>query len=55
MAHKVARDSKSSNFHHEQGCFVGEFWNDLKVRYPEADFAEIRTHNDWAGIGIIRL
>ena len=41
--------------HHEQGCFVGEFWNDLKLRYPQADFTEIRTHNDWAGIGIIRL
>ena len=44
-----------SRSHHEQGCFVGEFWNDLKLRYPQADFTEVRTHNDWAGIGIIRL
>ena len=48
-------DINISLSHHEQGCFVGEFWNDLKIYYPQADFAEIRTHNDWAGIGIIRL
>jgi hypothetical protein len=46
---------KVQNSHHEQGCFVGEFWNDLKISYPQADFKEIRTHSDLAGIGIIRL
>jgi predicted O-methyltransferase YrrM len=48
-------DIAISRSHHEQGCFVGEFWNDLKARYPQAGFEEIRTHPDWAGIGIIRL
>jgi len=33
----------------------GEFWNDFKAGYPQAGSGEIRTHPDWAGIGIIRL
>ena len=51
----VFHDIAISRAHHEQGCFVGEFWNDLKIRYPQAGFEETRTHPNWAGIGIIRL
>jgi predicted O-methyltransferase YrrM len=42
-----------SHFHHTHGCYVGEFWRDLKTNYGATKFDEIVTNSEWAGIGII--
>jgi predicted O-methyltransferase YrrM len=42
-----------SDFHHTHGCYVGEFWEDLKKEYPATKFEEFKTNAEWAGIGIV--
>lgn len=42
-----------SDFHHTHGCYVGEFWEDLKEEYPATKFEEFKTNSEWAGIGIV--
>lgn len=42
-----------SDFHHDHGCYVGEFWRDLKNEYKATKFEEYTTNNEWAGIGIV--
>jgi predicted O-methyltransferase YrrM len=42
-----------SDFHHQHGCYVGEFWRDLKNEYKAAKFEEYSTNPEWAGIGIL--
>ena len=42
-----------SDFHHTHGCYVGEFWRDLKNEYKATKFDEIITTGEWAGIGIV--
>lgn len=42
-----------SQFHHTHGCYVGEFWRDLKNEFKATKFDEIITNNEWAGIGIV--
>lgn len=49
----VFHDIAISDFHHQHGCYVGEFWRDLKKQYPNWKTEEFQTHDDWAGIGII--
>lgn len=49
----VFHDVVISNFHHDHGCYVGEFWRDLKLKYPNTK--EFKTNPDWAGIGILIL
>ena len=44
-----------SNFHHTHGCYVGEFWEELKTTQKDSKFKEIKTNPDWAGIGVIEL
>jgi predicted O-methyltransferase YrrM len=42
-----------TDFHHTHGCYVGEFWRDLKEEYNGGEFKEIITNKEWAGIGIL--
>lgn len=42
-----------SQMHHDHGCYVGEFWRDLKKEYKATKFDEIITNDEWAGIGIV--
>lgn len=42
-----------SDSHRSQGCFVGEFWEDLKQTFKAFKFEEFKTTTDWAGIGIV--
>ena len=46
-------DIVMSKFHHTHGCYVGEFWRDLKEEYPQNRIAEFITNGEWAGIGVI--
>jgi cephalosporin hydroxylase len=41
-----------SDFHHQHGCYVGEFWEDLKREYPKNN-KQFTTNDIWGGIGII--
>jgi len=34
---------------------VGEFWRDLKDKYPPSQINEFSLNKEWAGIGIITL
>jgi cephalosporin hydroxylase len=45
-------DIAMSHFHHTHGCYVGEFWRDLKKEYKATKFEEYQTDKEWAGIGI---
>jgi predicted O-methyltransferase YrrM len=45
-------DIAISDFHHQHGCYVGEFWRDLKKEYNATKFEEFQSNPDWAGIGI---
>lgn len=49
----VFHDIVISDFHHDHGCYVGEFWRDLKNEYKAAKFEEYTTNPEWAGIGIL--
>ncbi len=42
-----------SDFHHQHGCYVGEFWRDLKEEYKATDFLEFVSNDVWAGIGLL--
>lgn len=42
-----------SEQHHSCGCYVGEFWEDLKKEYKATKFEEYKSNTEWAGIGII--
>lgn len=42
-----------SDFHHTHGCYVGEFWRDLKNEYKASKFDEIITDKEWGGIGLL--
>jgi cephalosporin hydroxylase len=42
-----------SDFHHQHGCYVGEFWRDLKKEYNATKFEECQTDSTWGGIGVI--
>jgi len=46
-------DIAISDFHHQHGCYVGEFWRDLKKEYPATKFEEFQTNKEWAGIGLL--
>ena len=46
-------DIVMSPFHHTHGCYVGEFWRDLKKEFKATEFSEIVTNKEWAGIGIV--
>lgn len=39
--------------HRSQGCFVAEFWNQLKTQYEHVEYITEPIH--WGGIGIIKL
>jgi predicted O-methyltransferase YrrM len=45
-------DIAISDFHHQHGCYVGEFWEELKREYKATKFEEFSTNSEWAGIGI---
>lgn len=47
----VFHDIAISDFHHSHGCYVGEFWRDLKAQGWRTK--EFSTNKDWAGIGIL--
>lgn len=47
----VFHDIVISDFHHDHGCYVGEFWRDLKKNYKNTK--EFTSHDVWAGIGIV--
>lgn len=42
-----------SPYHHQHGCYVGEFWRDLKNEFSATKFEELTTNQEWAGIGIV--
>jgi predicted O-methyltransferase YrrM len=42
-----------SDFHHTHGCYVGEFWEELKNEYNATKFEEFKTSDEWAGIGVV--
>ena len=42
-----------SDFHHTHGCYVGEFWRDLKKEYKATKFEEFSLNAEWAGIGLV--
>lgn len=42
-----------SDFHHQHGCYVGEFWRDLKLEFKGSKFEEFSTDSVWGGIGIV--
>ena len=45
-----------SDFHHQHGCYVGEFWRDLKNEFKASKFDEIITPNEvWGGIGVVKI
>jgi predicted O-methyltransferase YrrM len=46
-------DIAISHFHHTHGCYVGEFWRDLKNEFKATKFEEYSTNPDWAGIGVV--
>jgi predicted O-methyltransferase YrrM len=46
-------DIAISDFHHTHGCYVGEFWRDLKKEYSATKFDEFQTDVAWAGIGVV--
>ena len=46
-------DIAMSEYHHTHGCYVGEFWRDLKNEYNATKFEEYQTDKNWAGIGIV--
>lgn len=46
-------DIAISDFHHTHGCYVGEFWRDLKQEYKATKFEEFSVNSDWAGIGLV--
>jgi cephalosporin hydroxylase len=46
-------DIAISDFHHQHGCYVGEFWRDLKKEYKATEFMEMQVNPDWAGVGIV--
>lgn len=46
-------DIAISDFHHTHGCYVGEFWRDLKKEFKATKFEEFQTNDDWAGIGLL--
>ena len=48
-------DIAISDFHHTHGCYVGEFWRDLKKEYTEGVFEEFQVNSDWAGIGVVKI
>lgn len=48
-------DIAISDFHHEHGCYVGEFWRDLKKEYSATKFDEYSTSDVWGGIGVVKI
>jgi predicted O-methyltransferase YrrM len=42
-----------SDYHHAHGCYVGEFWEDLKKANPTLKTLEFKTDSEWGGIGIV--
>jgi predicted O-methyltransferase YrrM len=46
-------DIAISDFHHQHGCYVGEFWRDLKKEYNATRFDECQTDLTWGGIGVV--
>lgn len=47
----VFHDIAISDFHHQHGCYVGEFWQDLKAKGYKTE--EYSVNPEWAGIGIV--
>ena len=45
-------DIVDSASHRRQGCFVSQFWNEVKLHYPNDEIIE--RHN-WGGIGILEV
>jgi predicted O-methyltransferase YrrM len=46
-------DIAISDFHHQHGCYVGEFWRYLKKEYNATRFDECQTDPTWGGIGLV--
>lgn len=43
-----------SDFHHQHGCYVGEFWKDLKQQKDKfTNMAEYSLSEEWGGIGVV--
>lgn len=42
-----------SDFHHTHGCYVGEFWEELKTEFKATKYEEFKTSEEWAGIGVV--
>lgn len=47
-------DIRISEYHHQHGCYVGEFWEELKKDQSKyTKMAEYSLDGEWAGIGIV--
>lgn len=45
-----------TDFHHTHKCYVGEFWEELKEKYPDWRYEEYKAEVEiWGGIGVIKL
>lgn len=46
-------DVHRSSFHENHGCFVHNFWDEIKSNYEYMEFYDDKQYHEWGGIGLI--
>tara|TARA_R110000868_G_scaffold250790_2_gene507548 strand:- start:461 stop:1081 length:621 start_codon:yes stop_codon:yes gene_type:complete len=46
-------DVHNSDFHEKHGCFVHNFWDEVKDKYEHKVFYDNTQYHEWGGIGLI--
>jgi len=46
-------DVHRSSFHEQHGCFVHNFWDEIKSNYEYLEFYDDTEYHEWGGIGLI--
>lgn len=46
-------DVHRSSFHEQHGCFVHNFWDEIKNEYEYLEFYDNTQYHEWGGIGLI--
>jgi hypothetical protein len=46
-------DTHRSIFHEQHGCFVHNFWDEIKVGYEHFEFYDDSQYHEWGGIGLV--
>lgn len=46
-------DIHRSSFHEQHGCFVHNFWDEIKNNYEHLEFYDNSQYHEWGGIGLV--